>query len=58
MRLQSRIESVGGDADLKDVYDTERQRLYVACTRGTESSLGEWVEPASEEMKAKVLVGV
>lgn len=27
------IESVGGDFDLEEVYNTERQRLYVACTR-------------------------
>jgi hypothetical protein len=24
---------VGNEADLSDVYDTERQLLYVACTR-------------------------
>jgi superfamily I DNA/RNA helicase len=31
--LQERIEMVGDDADLKEVYDTERHLLYVACTR-------------------------
>ncbi len=31
--LQERIESVGDDADLQEVYDTERHLLYVACTR-------------------------
>ena len=31
--LQERIESVTDEADLKDVYDTERHLLYVACTR-------------------------
>ena len=30
--LQERIETVGDDADLKEVYDTERHLLYVACT--------------------------
>jgi Rad3-related DNA helicase len=30
---QERIENVGDDADLQEVYDTERQLLYVACTR-------------------------
>jgi superfamily I DNA/RNA helicase len=30
---QERIESVADDADLQEVYDTERQLLYVACTR-------------------------
>ena len=31
--LQSRIEGVGDDGDLQEVYNTERQLLYVACTR-------------------------
>jgi len=31
--LQERIETVGDNADLQDVYDTERHLLYVACTR-------------------------
>jgi ATP-dependent exoDNAse (exonuclease V) beta subunit len=31
--LQGRIETVGDDADLQEVYDTERYLLYVACTR-------------------------
>lgn len=31
--LQERIETVSDDADLAEVYDTERQLLYVACTR-------------------------
>jgi superfamily I DNA/RNA helicase len=31
--LQDRIENVGDDGDLQEVYDTERQLLYVACTR-------------------------
>jgi superfamily I DNA/RNA helicase len=29
----SRIENVADEADLEDVYDTERHLLYVACTR-------------------------
>lgn len=29
---QERIETVGDDADLQEVYDTERDLLYVACT--------------------------
>ena len=33
--LQERIETVGDDADLREVYDTERHLLYVACTRVT-----------------------
>jgi superfamily I DNA/RNA helicase len=30
---QGRIEMVADDADLAEVYDTERHLLYVACTR-------------------------
>ena len=31
--LQERIETVADDADPEDVYNTERQLLFVACTR-------------------------
>ena len=31
--LQERIETVADDADLEEVYNTERHLLYVACTR-------------------------
>ena len=31
--LQARIEAVTDDADLEEVYNTERHLLYVACTR-------------------------
>jgi superfamily I DNA/RNA helicase len=31
--LQERVETVGDDADLQEVYETERHLLYVACTR-------------------------
>lgn len=46
--LQERIESVGDDADLQEVYDTERFLLYVACTRARDQLLITGVEPASE----------
>jgi superfamily I DNA/RNA helicase len=46
--LQERIETVGDDADLQEVYDTERQLLYVACTRARDYLLVTSVEPASE----------
>ncbi len=46
--LQERIEQVGDDADLQEVYDTERQLLYVACTRARDHLLVTSVEPASE----------
>jgi DNA helicase IV len=46
--LQERIESVGDEGDLKDVYETERHLLYVACTRARDRLLVTAVEPASE----------
>jgi superfamily I DNA/RNA helicase len=46
--LQERIETVGDDADLQEVYDTERQLLYVACTRARDHLLITSVDPASE----------
>ncbi|MHB1670190.1 3'-5' exonuclease, partial [Thiomonas sp.] len=46
--LQERIELVGDDADLKEVYDTERHLLYVACTRARDHLLVTGIEPASE----------
>ena len=46
--LQERIEAVGDDADLKEVYDTERHLLYVACTRARDNLLVTSVEPGSE----------
>lgn len=46
--LQERIETVGDDADLQEVYDTERHLLYVACTRARDDLMVSGVEPASE----------
>jgi superfamily I DNA/RNA helicase len=46
--LQSRIDAIGDDGDLKEVYDTERQLLYVACTRARDFLLVTGVEPVSE----------
>lgn len=37
--LQARIETVTDDADLSEVYETERQLLYVACTRARDQLL-------------------
>ena len=34
--LQERIEMAGDDAELEEVYNTERHLLYVACTRARE----------------------
>lgn len=46
--LQARIESVTDQADLEEVYNTERHLLYVACTRAREHLLITGVDPASE----------
>lgn len=46
--FQERIETVGDDADLSEVYETERHLLYVACTRARDHLLVTSVEPASE----------
>jgi superfamily I DNA/RNA helicase len=37
--LQQRIESAADDADLEEVYNTERHLLYVACTRARDHLL-------------------
>jgi superfamily I DNA/RNA helicase/mRNA-degrading endonuclease RelE of RelBE toxin-antitoxin system len=46
--LQERIETVGDDADLREVYETERHLLYVACTRARDHLLVSGAEPVSE----------
>jgi superfamily I DNA/RNA helicase len=46
--LQERIETVGDDADLQEVYNTERHLLYVACTRARDHLLVCGVDPVSE----------
>lgn len=43
-----RIENMGDDADLEDIYITERQLLYVACTRARDNLMISGVEPVSE----------
>ena len=45
---QQRIEEMGDAADLEEVYNTERQLLYVASTRARDHLLVCGVEPASE----------
>jgi hypothetical protein len=46
--LQGRITTVADDADLEEVYNTERHLLYVACTRARDHLLVTSVDPASE----------
>lgn len=46
--LQSRLEDVADDAELEEIYNTERHLLYVACTRAQDRLLVSGVEPVSE----------
>jgi superfamily I DNA/RNA helicase len=43
--LAERIDAVVDEADLDDVYDTERHLLYVACTRARDQLLVTGVAP-------------
>jgi superfamily I DNA/RNA helicase len=45
---QERIENIGDEGDLQEVYDTERHLLYVACTRARDHLLVTSIDPASE----------
>ncbi len=44
--LQERIEAVADEADLEEVYNTERHLLYVACTRARDHLLITGIDPA------------
>jgi superfamily I DNA/RNA helicase len=46
--LQARIEAVADEADLEEVYNTERHLLYVACTRARDYLLVTGIRPVSE----------
>lgn len=45
---QQRMELVADDADLEEIYDTERHLLYVACTRARDRLHVSGVAPISE----------
>src|SRR4051812_39446169 len=45
---QRRIETVADEADLEEVYNTERHLLYVACTMARDFLLVTGVKPGSE----------
>ena len=45
---QARIDAISDDADLEEVYNTERHLLYVACTRARDHLLVSGVDPVSE----------
>lgn len=46
--LQERVESVADEAELDEIYETERQLFYVACTRARDRLVVTGVNPASE----------
>src|SRR5690606_27853998 len=46
--LDERIADAADEAELDEIYETERRLLYVACTRAREHLLITGVEPASE----------
>ncbi|OAI20851.1 DNA helicase [Methylomonas lenta] len=54
---QSRIESVADNADLEEVYETERHLLYVACTRARDHLLVTSGDVPSEFVEDLMLTG-
>jgi hypothetical protein len=49
--LEARIAEAADEGELDDIYETERQLLYVACTRARDRLLVTGVAPASEFLK-------
>ena len=49
--LNARIEDAADEAEMHDIYETERRLLYVACTRARDRLMVSGVEPASEYLK-------
>ncbi|MBR1216411.1 UvrD-helicase domain-containing protein [Bradyrhizobium sp. U87765 SZCCT0131] len=49
--LDERVAGAADEAELDDIYETERRLLYVACTRAREHLLLTGVEPTSEYLK-------
>jgi hypothetical protein len=46
--LAARVAAAVDESDLEEVYETERQLFYVACTRARDRLLVSGVQPASE----------
>lgn len=46
--LQERVETVADEGELDEVYETERQLFYVACTRARDRLVIAGVKPCSE----------
>ncbi len=49
--LESCIAEAADEGELDNIYETERQLLYVACTRARDRLLVTGVAPASEFLK-------
>ena len=49
--LQERIETATDPADLEEIYNTERQLLYVACTRARDHLLVTSARTPSESLR-------
>lgn len=49
--LESRLIEAADEGELDDIYETERQLLYVACTRARDRLLVTGVAPGSEFLK-------
>jgi superfamily I DNA/RNA helicase len=49
--LESRIAEAADEGELDDIYETERQLLYVSCTRARDRLLVTGVAPGSEFLK-------
>ncbi len=48
---QERIATIADDADVEDIYKTERHLLYVACTRARDHLLVTATKPRSESLE-------
>nr|WP_246317644.1 UvrD-helicase domain-containing protein [Hyphomicrobium methylovorum] len=48
--LKARLEAVADETELDDVFDTERQLFYVACTRARDRLMVSGVKPGSQFM--------
>ncbi len=49
--LKERVETAADEAELDEVYETERHLFYVACTRARDRLLVTGISPASEFLK-------
>jgi superfamily I DNA/RNA helicase len=49
--LAERVQAVADEVELDDVYETERQLFYVACTRARDRLFVSGVAPGSEFLR-------